>query len=64
MSDLTIPTKLLLDMIDFIEESITDINEQFGKSTNIEKLIESNEMPKLYYKLVEFKKHTEVKNEQ
>jgi hypothetical protein len=63
MSDLIIPYKLLLDMIDFIEKSITDINEQFGESTNIEKLIESNEMPKFYYKLVELKKNKEVTNE-
>ena len=55
--EIAIPFKILYDMIYFIEESTTDINEQFGGCTNLEKLIESNEMPELYYKLVELQRN-------
>ena len=53
---ISITFQILYDMIFFIEESTTDINEQFGGCTNLEKLIESNEMPELYYKLVELQR--------
>jgi hypothetical protein len=52
---IAIAFETLLDMIDFIAESTTDINEQFGGCTDLEKLIESNEMPELYYKLINLK---------
>jgi hypothetical protein len=56
-NEIAIPFKILYGMIYFIEESTTDINEQFGGCTNLEKLIESNEMPELYYKLVELQRN-------
>jgi hypothetical protein len=58
---ITITLEILLDMIHFIAESTTDINEQFGGCTNLEKLIENNEMPELYYKLVDLKVKEEIK---
>ena len=56
-NEISIKFEILYDMISFIEESTTDINEQFGGCTNLEKLIESNEMPELYYKLVELQRN-------
>jgi hypothetical protein len=55
-----IPFKILLDIIDFIAESTIDINEQFGECTNLQKLIETNKMPELYYKLVDLKVKEEI----
>jgi hypothetical protein len=60
-NEISIPFEILYDMISFIEESTTDINEQFGGCTNLEKLIENNEMPELYYKLVDLKVKEEIK---